>query len=77
MSNTKEVAEYIYHGLGYPIKLENVRFYLYDGEWLPIIDVNRVALAEYHRLTQLEPAKLTKANQTLIKQVGTVIGDAD
>ena len=77
MSNTKEVAEYVYHGLGYPIKLENVRFYLYDGEWLPIIDVNRVALAEYHRLTQLEPAKLTKENERLIKQVGVALIDAN
>jgi len=73
MSNTKEVSEYIYRGLGYPIKLENVRFYLYEGEWLPIIDVNRVALAEYHRLIHVEPEKRTKEHETLLKQVGVAL----
>jgi hypothetical protein len=70
MSNTKIVEKYTYNGLGYPIQLENVRFYLYDGEWLPIIDVNRVALAEYHRLTLENPRLLTEENKRLIKQVG-------
>ena len=70
MSNTKIVEKYTYNGLGYPIQLENVRFYLYDGEWLPIIDVNRVALAEYHRLTLENPKLLQEAEKTLIKQVG-------
>ena len=75
--NTKTVKEYTYNGLGYPIQLTNVRMYWFDGEWLPIIDVNRVALAEYHRLTLLEPGKRTKENEILIKQVGVVLGDAN
>lgn len=73
MSNTKTVETYTYEGLGYPIKLENVRMYLYDGEWLPIIDVNKVALAEYYRLTLENPRLLTEANKKLIKQVGAIL----
>jgi len=76
-SNTKIVEKYTYHGLGYPITLENVRFYLYDGEWLPIIDVNRVALAEYYRLTLENPRLLTEANKNLIRQVGVALIDAN
>jgi len=75
MSNTKIVEEYIYEGLGYPIKLENVRFYLYEDKWHPIIDVSRVALAEYHKLTLENPRLLTEANKKLIKQVGGILND--
>lgn len=68
MSNTKQVAEYIYRGLGYPIKLKDVRFYLYDGEWCPILNIEMIALAEYTRLTQTEPEKIKEEHRYLIRQ---------
>ena len=67
MSNTKIVEEYTYHGLGYPIKLTDVRFYFYDNEWLPIIDVHAVALSEYVRLAWEMPKTTQEAELKLIR----------
>ena len=40
---SEKVKEYVYTGLGFPIKLENVDVFTFKGEILPIIDIKKVA----------------------------------
>ena len=39
----KIVANYIYHGLGFPIELHNVEMIMFDGEFHPKVDVKKVS----------------------------------
>lgn len=54
----KLVKIYEYNGLGFPVLLENVHFNYIRGEWLPRIDVEKVA-TEVFKLLPTKPAKLT------------------
>jgi len=40
---SKKVKNFIYEGLGFPIKLHDVQMVKFDNEWHPKIDVRKVA----------------------------------
>ncbi|MBH47248.1 MAG: hypothetical protein CME71_03660 [Halobacteriovorax sp.] len=40
---TKVLKNYIYEGLGFPIKLQDVTMLLIDGDWSPKIDVRKIS----------------------------------
>ena len=40
---TKIVKNYLYEGLGFPVELEATEMRFIDGDWHPIIDVQKVA----------------------------------
>ena len=40
---TKILKRFIYEGLGFPVKLQNVTMLVVDGEWAPKLDVRRIA----------------------------------
>lgn len=39
----KTIKSYIYEGLGFPVKLQDVTMLLVDDEWIPKIDVRKTA----------------------------------
>lgn len=39
----KIVKNYTYHGLGFPVQLENVEMCFMYNDWHPLIDVQKVA----------------------------------
>ncbi len=41
---------YIYEGLGFPIFLENIKFYSFDGYSIPYVDVRGIAAEAYDTL---------------------------
>lgn len=57
-SKEKKSKAFLYDGLGFPVLLENVVFHLIRGEWLPKIDIEKLAGEAFKRLPS-KPAKLT------------------
>jgi len=48
--NTKKVKDYIYTGLGFPVKLYDVTLVKVNDEWHPKLDVKKIADTEIHNL---------------------------
>ena len=54
----KTVSLFLYEGLGFPIELEGVEMILFNNEWLPKIDVHKVADEAIKRLA-IQGSRLT------------------
>lgn len=54
----KIMKKYIYHGLGFPVELNNVEMVLFDGEMHPKINVRKVSEAVIKSLV-LQKSRLT------------------
>ncbi|MCH9689157.1 MAG: hypothetical protein K0U10_00705 [Gammaproteobacteria bacterium] len=55
---TKSVNNYMYEGLGFPVELETVNMVCINGDWLPTIDVQKVADKVIEKLA-VQDARLT------------------
>jgi DNA-binding transcriptional regulator YiaG len=55
---TKIVDHYIYEGLGFPVDLEKVEMIFIDSDWLPKINVKKVADEVIEKLA-IQDARLT------------------
>lgn len=55
---TKIVNNHVYNGLGFPVELERVEMACIDGEWLPKINVQKVADEVIEKLA-IQDARLT------------------
>lgn len=56
--STKIVNNYLYEGLGFPIELKTVKMMSINGDWHPIIDVQKVADEVIGKLA-VQEARLT------------------
>jgi len=66
MSNTKKQKNYLYHGLGFPILLEEAEFRNVGGKWLLKVNVQEIADAII-RLLPTKPMGLTGAEVRFIR----------
>ncbi len=63
---TKVVELYTYRGLGWPIELTDVTMVYFNKEWVPKIDVRRVADDQFVELSNSD-TELTRAQKDFIR----------
>ena len=68
--NTKIVKKLTYLGLGFPIILKNVLFCKVRKEWLPKIDIEKIAKTAFQNL----PSKSSRFTGDEIKFIRTYLG---